>query len=303
MPESSDVPVKEGTVPFTYKGEQFETYYKVFGDLANRTRPPVIGLHGGHGLVHQAVAPLADLAASHSIPVILYDQFGNGRSSHVRDKPPDFWSISLYIDELENLLVHLGVQDAFDIVGHSWGGVLGAEVAVRRQPKGLRHLVLADSLASYELWEKSVMQLMATLPKEAQEDLMVGMKDLKRYREGLRQFHAKHGCLKQPFPEDLAYALDQIFGEGGDPTVANAPLGLSILNNWTIIDRLHLIEVPTLVINGRLDIAQDFVVAPFFERIKKVKWVTLENSSHTPFFEDDRERFMQLVSDFCKLEA
>ncbi|OJT01711.1 L-amino acid amidase [Trametes pubescens] len=71
---------------------------------------------------------------------------------------------------------------------------------------------------------------------------------------------------------------------------------------WSIIDRLHLVRVPTLVLNGRKDISQDFVVAPFFERIPKVKWVTFENSSHTPFFEE-RERYMQVVAGFLKLEA
>jgi pimeloyl-ACP methyl ester carboxylesterase len=46
--------------------------------------------------------------------------------------------------------------------------------------------------------------------------------------------------------------------------------------------------------------AQDFVVKPFFDKIQKVKWVTLENSSHTPFFEE-RERYMQLVAEFLSL--
>ena len=74
-----------------------------------------------------------------------------------------------------------------------------------------------------------------------------------------------------------------------------------ILKGWTIIDRLDQIRVPTFVINGRADIAQDFVVAPFFEKIRKVKWVTLENSSHTPMFEE-RERYIQLVGEFLKLD-
>ena len=75
-----------------------------------------------------------------------------------------------------------------------------------------------------------------------------------------------------------------------------------ILKDWTIVDRLHLVRVPTFVINGRKDISQDFVVAPFFERIPRAKWVTFENSSHTPFWEE-RERFMQLVGDFLKLKS
>ena len=75
-----------------------------------------------------------------------------------------------------------------------------------------------------------------------------------------------------------------------------------ILKDWTIVDRLHLVRVPTFVINGRKDISQDFVVAPFFEHIPKVKWVTFEQSSHTPFWEE-REHYNKLVEEFLKSEA
>ncbi|KAH9923510.1 uncharacterized protein B0H18DRAFT_1014873, partial [Fomitopsis serialis] len=46
------------------------------------------------------------------------------------------------------------------------------------------------------------------------------------------------------------------------------------LGSSMIIDRLHLIQVPTLIINGRMDISQGFVMCPFLERIWKVKWRT-----------------------------
>ena len=73
-----------------------------------------------------------------------------------------------------------------------------------------------------------------------------------------------------------------------------------LLGGWTIIDRLDKVRVPTFVINGRDDLAQDFVVAPFFHRIPKVKWVTLENASHLSFWEV-RGAFMKLVADFLAL--
>lgn len=73
-----------------------------------------------------------------------------------------------------------------------------------------------------------------------------------------------------------------------------------MLKDWTIEDRLHLIHVPTLIINGCADIAQDFVVAPFFQKIGKVRWVTFENSSHTPHWEE-RKRFMTLAAEFLSV--
>lgn len=72
-----------------------------------------------------------------------------------------------------------------------------------------------------------------------------------------------------------------------------------MLHGWTIIDRLHLIKVPTLVINGRYDIAQDWVIKPFAYNIPNSTWITFEASSHTPFWEE-RERFMQVVGEFLQ---
>jgi pimeloyl-ACP methyl ester carboxylesterase len=58
-----------------------------------------------------------------------------------------FWTIDLFLKELENLLEHLGITGEYDLNGHSAGGVLAAEWAVR-SPKGLRRLVLSSTPAS-----------------------------------------------------------------------------------------------------------------------------------------------------------
>ncbi|EMD39056.1 hypothetical protein CERSUDRAFT_46884 [Gelatoporia subvermispora B] len=287
--------VTEGTIPFVYGDEILQTYYKTFGDLANRTRTPLVCLHGGPGLSHDYLIPLQDLARK-GVPVILYDQIGNARSTHLQHKSPEFWTIDLFIDELINLLNHFGIGDSFDLIGHSWGGTLAIEFELRRQPMGLKHIILTDSLASVALWGRSNMQLLQSFPPEVQSGIMGGMSDPEKYEVALKVFHAKHGCTVKPLPAEIKYSLDRVFGSDGDPTVAHAP----ILKDWSATDRLHLVRVPTFVINGRDDISQDFVVAPFFEKIQKVKWVTFERSSHMPFWEE-RERFMQLVGDFLAL--
>ena len=57
------------------------------------------------------------------------------------------------------------------------------------------------------------------------------------------------------------------------------------------------IEVETLLLNGRYDEVTDLAVQPWFKHIPKVKWVTLENSSHMSHWEE-RERLMQIVGGF-----
>ena len=73
-----------------------------------------------------------------------------------------------------------------------------------------------------------------------------------------------------------------------------------MLEGWTIIDRLHLIRPSTLLVNGTVDTARDFVVRPFFDNIPKIKWITMDGEAHCPFWES-RERYIKIVDDFLAL--
>lgn len=183
-------------------------------------------LYLGPGMTHGYLIPVSDLQKSR--PVIFYDQLGNGRSTHLPSKPMSFWTIDLFIDELANLVDYLGISSRYDILGHSWGGMLSSEFIIRRQPAGLRKLVSVGSLPSMELWNKATQILHKELPQEAQEDLKNGFRDKIRYRKGLEAHHSRHGCILKPPPKEvITSVLDPIFGdretgEGGDPTVTMA---------------------------------------------------------------------------------
>ncbi|KAI0815991.1 proline-specific peptidase [Trametes gibbosa] len=294
---TSPAQISEGLIDFPYQGEVHQTYYKVFGDLQNRTRTPIVVIHGGPGLSHDYLLPLADLA-DQSCAVILYDQIGNARSTHLPDKPPTFWTIELFIDELENLLKHFGVQEEYNIVGHSWGGMLACELVVQRQPPGLRRLVISDSPPSLALWADSNKEIIQRFPQTVQDAFEKGFEDREGYWKALMEVHSIHGCRVKPFPKDLEYSLLQVYGEDADRTVGKSP----ILKDWTIIDRLHLIRIPTLIINGRYDIAQERIVKPFADHIPNSKWRIFEDSSHTPFWEE-REEYMRFVGAFLAGES
>lgn len=150
----TEISITTGTVDFQVDGKKFETWYKVFGDLKSKHRP-VVALHGGPGLTHdymlcassffsyETSLSFVALARNYSlrpsrillvaqdfqhsyhlfrIPVLFYDQIGNGNSSHYRDAPKEFWTPELFMDELDNILQKLGIYEDFDLLGHSWGG-------------------------------------------------------------------------------------------------------------------------------------------------------------------------------------
>ena len=291
------VEVREGHAPF----REYRTWYRVTGDLAGG-KPPLLVLHGGPGCTHDYVDSIKGLAGN-GRAVVHYDQIGNGRSTHLRDKGPEFWQPPLFVDELNNLLSHLGVASSFHILGQSWGGMLAAEHAVLR-PKGLKALVIADSPASMETWVSEANKLREALPPEVQATLLkhekAGTTSSPEYVKATRVFYDRHVCRVNPWPPEVARtfaALEE------DPTVyltMNGPSEfhtIGTLKHWTIVDRLHLIQAPTLLISGKYDEATPACVQPFADRIKNVRWVKFENSSHMPHVEET-ERYLKVVGDF-----
>jgi len=306
--------VTTGFIPFDHEGSQYQTWYSAYTPSERTEFRPLIAVHGGPGFTHDYLDAIQDLASSR--PVIFYDQIGNGNSTHfvyAQAGNDTRWSVDLYLNELKNVIDFFGF-DSIDILGHSWGGILGAEYAVLG-PEKLHKLVLSNSLAEMDLWEKSQTQLLSAFPQDVQEGIAAGFSDRVRYRAALEIFYGSHGCTVHPWPAQLNASFDAFFA---DPTVATkmcgsllspncAPRGTDngccrsdrapVLSKWTIVDRLKNIKVPTLVINGAHDIAQDFVIQPFMDNIPNVTHFKFENSSHTPMWEE-RDRYMSVVADF-----
>lgn len=208
-----------GKIDFRVGTETYQTWYKIFGELSSGVRPLVV-LHGGPGLSHHYVLPFRQIYARFNIPVIFYDQIGIGESSHPKDVPKEFWTLELFMDELDNLLENLGIKNRFDLAGHSWGGMLAAHYVSHRHPPGLRRLVLASAAPSMPLWVKSTRQLLMKMPKEVREVVekheREGTTDDPEYQEKMNIFYAKHVCQLTPWPEEL---LASFAAMQADPTV------------------------------------------------------------------------------------
>ena len=58
-------------------------YFKHYNN--GKESPKLMCLHGGPGMSHDYLTPLADLAG-HGISVLFYDQFGCGRSEEPEDR-------------------------------------------------------------------------------------------------------------------------------------------------------------------------------------------------------------------------
>jgi L-proline amide hydrolase len=285
------------------EGPHGRTWYRVIGDLSAAKTPLVI-LHGGPGCTHDYVDSFKDLAVT-GRAVVHYDQLGNGSSTHLPERAGDgeFWTVDLFLDELNRLTAHLGIADRYDILGQSWGGMLGAEHAVR-QPKGLRRLIIANSPASMKTWIEEANRLRRDLPQDVQDTLTrneeAGTILSPEYLQASAAFYARHVCRVQPMPPEVQRTFDAI---AKDPTVyhtMNGPTEFHVIGSmkgWTIESRLRQIIVPTLLISGRHDEATPLCVQSYADRIPDVRWIIFESSSHMPHVEE-KEACLTAVAEF-----
>jgi L-proline amide hydrolase len=291
--------VLEGTVPF---GE-YETWYRITGDLGSDMTPLVVA-HGGPGCTHDYVVGIAALAEN-GRPVVHYDQLGSGRSTHLADKGEDFWTVDLFLDELDNLLEALGIAQRYNLLGQSWGGMLAAEHAIR-QPEGLRALVISNSPASMALWSSEAKKLRALLPREVEEALdrheAAGTTKDPEYLAAQQVYYDEHVCRVVPNPPEVLRTTAFMDEDSTVYLTMNGPnefFCIGTLRNWSVVDEVHRIAAPTLLCSGRYDEATPGTVQPFFDNIPDVRWEIFEESSHMPFVEEP-ECYLSVVEAFLE---
>ncbi len=292
-------PSRSGTIPF---GE-WETWYRVTGDLGSGMTPLLVA-HGGPGCTHDYVLAITALAES-GLPVIHYDQLGGGRSTHLPERGADFWTVDLFLSEMDNLLGALGVKDKYHLLGQSWGGMLGAEHAIRR-PAGLQSLVLSNSPASIPLWVAGADRLRSQLPVDVREALDLheanGTIEDPEYVTATQVFYDRHVCRVVPNPPEVVATLNML---NEDPTVYHTMNGpneffcIGTLKNWSVIDEVKDIVAPTLLVTGEFDEATPESVQGFADNIPNVRWEIIENASHMPFVEAP-DRYFAVVSAFLE---
>lgn len=295
---------------YDFEGEaafgSYKTWYGGAGDL-ERARSgsgpaPLVVLHGGPGATHDYLLPLARLAEERA--VVFYDQLGNGRSTHLRQAAADFWTVDLFLRQLDNLLAQLDIGGRYHLLGQSWGGFLAQEHALTKPP-GLGALVLSNTAASFPDFVAEADKLRAELPPEVEATLRrheaAGSTDDPAYAEACAVFYERHLCrLPQPWPEEVVASFAAL---EEDPTVYHATNGpsefhvIGTFKEWSSKDRLHRIGAPTLVVSGRYDEATPLLQEELVRGIAGAEQVIVEDASHLSMWEQPTT-YLDAISSF-----
>ncbi len=282
----------EGYVDFRGYG----TWYRVVGDRSSAAAP-LLALHGGPGSTHNYFAPLEQLADER--PVVLYDQVGCGNS----DRPKEIeWSVAVFREEVDTVREQLGLE-RIHLLGTSWGGMLAQE-HVLAGAQGIVSLTLSSTLANLALWNEEQLKLRAELPPEVIEVLdrheQAGTYDDPEYEEAMAVYFDRHFYRgPQPRPELEAMAAGKATDVYRAMQGPNEWTTTGTLKGWVTGDRLHEIDLPTLVARGRYDMCTEVIAAELVDGIRDAREVVFEESSHTPVLEET-DRYLEVVGGFMR---
>lgn len=143
--------ITEGYMPF----RGYQTYYRIVGEQKDNGKAPLICLHGGPGSTHNYFEVLDNVADDDDRMIVMYDQLGCGNS--YLDGHPEMWTQDLWLDELDALREHLGL-DKCHIIGQSWGGMMQIAYAIERGAKGVKSFIISSGHPSSSLWAKEGMR-------------------------------------------------------------------------------------------------------------------------------------------------
>lgn len=247
---------------------------------------PLLLMHGGPSLDHWSLTPFRQCADQFT--VIFYDHRCNGRSTGAPVSSMTFENLTA---DAEALREELGFE-RWAVLGHSFGGHVALEYALR-YPGSLSHLVLLDTGGEARWAQQNAADLLARRG--------YGPKKVRLVRRWFNGEFAPHEYVPMAMRIGPAYyhrpslwemAREEVQGGWRMKFRPQALIfaGRHLLKDWTVMDRLGEITVPTLVMAG----SSDFVFPPECQRelaagIPNARLQIIDRAGHSPYSEQTAE--------------
>ncbi len=274
--------------------------------VGNNPRIKVLLLHGGPGMTHEYFEAFDSYLPAAGIEYYYYDQLGSAYS----DQPdePSLWELPRFVEEVEQVRRALKLDRSnFYLLGHSWGGMLALEYALKYQ-QNLKALIISNmvpSIPAYSRYAQTV--LMPAMNQKALGEIKAleaaHRFDDPRYEELLMQNFYVYHILRMPadrWPDPLLRSLNKINKKIYVPMQGPSELGTSgKLVKWDRTADLPRITVPTLAVGARYDTMEPAQMQNLAKTVKKGRYLFCPNGSHFDMY-DDQGVYMPGVIQFMR---
>lgn len=296
FPAPDTVQVQTGgvqVVPITTPKGTFNVWTKRLG---HSPRIKLLLLNGGPGATHEYFECLESFLPREGVELIYYDQLGCGNSDNPKDT--SMWSLPRYVEEVEQVRQALKLdKDNFYLLGHSWGGILAAEYALKYQ-QHLKGLVISNMMMSIPAYNRYADEVLAPQLKpevlreirqiEARKDF-----DNPRYMQLLEpNFYAEHLC-RVPLPEPAARSFAKMNHSLYVTMQGPSEFGASgKLERWDRVADLPKLTVPVLSIGGKYDTMDPEHMRMVAGKVQHGSALICPKGSHMSFY-DDQPTYMR----------
>ena len=255
---------------------------------------PTIILHGGPDFDHTYLVPGLDILAD-CCRLIYFDQRGRGRSTGDEIG----MSVRSEIEDIDALRSHLG-HDRVAVIGHSWGGVLAMEYAMRFPDRVSHLIVLNTAPAHHDDWVATRDRRNANLEDQLAE--LQEIRDSVEFKAGdpptVSRYYMTVFRRSVARPEDaehLNFRLEHFNCHDilRSRRIENVLYGETAFNPaYDITPRLHDIIAPTLIIHGDLDFVPPSAAERIASAIPHARLLILPECGHFAYVEkpDDVHR-------------
>ena len=292
-------------IPIQTPKGTFKVWTKRFG---NNPRIKLLLLHGGPGFTHEYFEALEGYLPAEGIEFIYYDQLGSAFSDQPKDK--DLWTTERFVEEVEQVRQALGLtKDNFYLLGHSWGGILAAEYALK-YGSNLKGLIISNMMMSIPDYNRYAEDVLAkgmdpAVVKEVKALEAKGLYEDPRYMELLiPNFYAKHLCRLAEWPDAFNRAAARVNRDIYVLMQGPSEFGASgRLKMWDRKADLPKLAMPTLVIGGAHDTMDPAHMKWIAGQVQHGSYLHCSNGSHMAMWDDQRTYNLGLIQFLKETDA
>ena len=286
-------------IPVTTPKGDFRVWTKRVG---NNPNTKLLLLHGGPGATHEGFEACDSYLPAAGIEYYYYDQLGSAYSDQPDD--PELWDLARFVEEVEQVRLQLGLTaDNFYLFGHSWGGILAIEYALKYQ-QHLKALIVSNMMASipaYNHYAETV--LMPAMDQGALAEIKrleaAGEVNDPRYMELLMEHHYIHHILRMPlaeWPDPINRTFNRLNQAVYVSMQGPSELGASgKLAHWDRTADLESIAVPTLIIGARHDTMDPRHMEMMAGKVQNGRYLFCADGSHCAMYDDQATYFRGLI--------